>query len=87
MKLQRRTGKIDIQEGEWDKYNQFGAKNLLFVPDGWTSKTLKEYQAKAWKNFYFRPIYLLQRLSKLRSFSEFKNHFLGAVKLFSAFDR
>ncbi|HIH13861.1 MAG TPA: radical SAM protein [Nanoarchaeota archaeon] len=80
-------GKIDIQEGEWDKYNQFGAKNLLFVPDGWTSKTLKEYQAKAWKNFYFRPIYLLQRLSKLRSFSEFKNHFLGAVKLFSAFDR
>ncbi len=83
--LAKTRGKIDIQEGEWEKYNQFGAKNLLFVPDGWTSEALKEYQAKAWKNFYFRPLYLIQRLGKLRSFSEFKNHFLGAVKLFSAF--
>lgn len=85
--LAKTRGKTDIKEGEWEKYNQFGAKNLLFVPDGWAGEELKQFQAKAWRSFYFTPSYILRRLRKINSFAELKNHLLGGIKLLSMFGK
>lgn len=83
--LSKKYGKLNIKEGEWEKFNQYGAVEPLFVPNGWTAKELKDYQAKAWKQFYYRPIYILDKIKKLNSISELKNYFFGAIKIFKMF--
>jgi len=51
---------IDI----WDKYtrNEFGNNLPTYVPNTLTRKSLLEAQKQAYRNFYFRPQYILRRL-------------------------
>ncbi len=44
--------------------------DLPFVPHGLDSKTIREYENKAYRQFYFRPSYLLRQFFQIRSFQE-----------------
>ena len=72
--IAKNYGDISIKPNEWHKFNQYGDKNPVFIPKGWTGEELKKMQKKAWKSFYLRPNYLFSRIKKIDSFEEFKNH-------------
>ena len=47
----------------------------VFVPNGYSSKEeILEMRKKAYREFFFRPSYILKRLFKIRSFGEFIRH-------------
>jgi anaerobic magnesium-protoporphyrin IX monomethyl ester cyclase len=85
--LSKKYGELHIKENEWEKFNQFGAAEPLFIPTGWTSKELKKYQAMAWRKFYFNANYIFGRIKKIKSFEEFKNYAKGALKLIKMFGK
>jgi anaerobic magnesium-protoporphyrin IX monomethyl ester cyclase len=85
--ISKEYGKLNIKEGEWEKFNQYGASEPLYVPHGWTAKELKEYQALAFRKFYLNFEYIFRRIKKIESFEEFFNYFKGAVKLLTMFGK
>lgn len=48
----------------YDNYLSLFPENVSFVPSGLSEKILKSAQKRAYKEFYFRPRYIIQRLSK-----------------------
>lgn len=61
----------------WDDYDL--SHHIMDLPTI-DSKTIMSYYKEAYKKFYLRPTYLLQRLLKIRSFSELKIN----IKTFSS---
>jgi len=51
----------------WDKYLMFGADDFPYVPAGLTRELLKEYQSRAYKEFYLRPVYMMGQVKRLRT--------------------
>ncbi len=50
----------------------------VFVPNGYSSKDeIIKMRKKAYREFFFRPSYILKRLFKIRSFGEFIRHIQG----------
>ena len=43
----------------------------VYVPDGLTEDYMIKMQKKAYREFYFRPEFILRRLGEIRSFSQF----------------
>ena len=85
--IAKKYGKLNIKEGEWEKFNQYGAVEPLFVPSGWTPKELKKYQSLAFRKFYLNFEYIFRRLKKIKSFEEFFNYCKGAAKLLTMFGK
>ncbi len=58
-----------------------------FVPPHWgeifSKEELDELVVKGYKTFYLRPKYILKRLSRLKSFPEFKKKAKAGLKVFS----
>ncbi len=44
----------------------------VYVPDGLTKEYMMEVQKRAYREFYFRPEFVLRRLREIRDFSQFK---------------
>jgi len=77
--------KDKIKSFDWGNYKTlsgFTDSELPFLPEGITDKRLKKLQKMAFKRFYFRPSYLLKRISSISSFTEMKNLLDGALSLF-----
>lgn len=51
----------------------------VYLPEGFTEEKLKTEVARAYRRFYFRPGYILQRLSKIRTWDDVKRHLIGAA--------
>ncbi len=72
-----------IKEGRWQEFAKYPEKG--FIVDHWEEnldlETLVRLQKKAYRQFYFRPSYILQSILKTRSLYEFQAKFGGALKL------
>lgn len=77
----------------WDTASQYGyfqTKDLskytiwnpVFVPNGLTKKQLEEAHRLAYKKFYLRPRYWINRLRNIRNFQDLKRYFIGFNALF-----
>jgi radical SAM superfamily enzyme YgiQ (UPF0313 family) len=81
---------LAVKEGRivpniYDQYAKGMLKGALpvYVPDGLSLSILKSARKKAYRKFYFRPKFLMRRLTKdLRSFEAFKNDIRMALKLY-----
>ncbi len=56
---------------------------LGYIPNGLDVKTIKEFERKAYKEFYSRPKYLFYQTLRVKSLKEF----LEKVKAFSIISR
>lgn len=61
-----------------ESLNRFTNYFPVFVPSGYSSKEeILEMRKKAYREFFFRPSYILKRLLKIRSIGEFVRHIRG----------
>jgi radical SAM superfamily enzyme YgiQ (UPF0313 family) len=65
----------------WEKFQTYPEKEPVYVPQGRYAKELLATQVRAFKSFYFRPKYILNRLRKIKSFEEFKRHLVVFIKM------
>jgi len=63
---------------DWSKYTIW---HPVFLPQGLTEKELITAHKVAYKNFYLRPRYWLDRLAKIRSFKDAKRYVLASKAL------
>jgi anaerobic magnesium-protoporphyrin IX monomethyl ester cyclase len=59
---------------EWEKFQTYPEDEPVYVPAGRSGKELRELQNRAFKSIYFRPAYILKRLTKLRSWAELRKY-------------
>lgn len=75
--------KLRINPSEdWSNYSPFG-DHLAVKLNDISSGDLKYYCSLAYRKFYLRPKYLLDKLKSISSFEEFKASFLGGCVLLS----
>lgn len=79
---------LAVKEGKiradvWHKYARFEIKDQpVYVPEGMTLADLEDFQKQLYRKFYFRPKWLLRRLTlSLRSWYQFKTDFKIAFQL------
>lgn len=83
---------MSLESGEgrklsWDKYSCVNPDDLTYIPKGLTPELLKEYQAKAYRTFYMRPGYVLQKLLEIRSFEQVVWNIKGFAAMLKLKDR
>ena len=74
----KKEGKILHQD--YSQYNPIidvHKTKLAYVPEGLTEKQIRESIARAHKEFYLRPAYLIRQLLSIRSFSDIKRYWQG----------
>lgn len=78
----------DIIEGEgkillndWDEYDNFRGK-AVFEHKELKKEMMEEMYKKAYREFYFRPGYIMRQIFKRRTFSEFKSRIQAFFTLF-----
>jgi len=82
----------------WDtieEYGEFTTRDFskytiwfpVFVPRGLTREKLEEAHRLAYRRFYFRPQYIWQRLSRIRTWLDIKRNLIGLNSLFKYFKK
>lgn len=78
-----RQGKIRTYN--WSRYNTWsgwqGSQDTPFVPDGRTVDELHSLQKRALREFYLRPVVVLQFLKHLKSWKDLHKYFIGVMVL------
>lgn len=72
----------------WRDYTLLKKDRLDFphlVTDHWDEDKLKKMQSRAYRKFYLRPAYVLQRLSSIRSWNDARD-LLGGLKIMMMFN-
>jgi radical SAM superfamily enzyme YgiQ (UPF0313 family) len=69
-----------LKTKDWSLYD---LSNAVMELPSVSSKKVEEFYKKAHKEFYGRPIYLIRKLFKIRSFSELKTAIKGALAVFN----
>jgi radical SAM superfamily enzyme YgiQ (UPF0313 family) len=69
-----------------DYWAEFARKpSINFSPPHWdeifTREELNEFLKKGYHDFYIRPMYMIRKLSKIRSFNEFKKNVKAGLKV------
>jgi len=62
------SGEARIQE--WDAFSMVNPDHLTYIPKGLTEEILKKFQKRAYRQFYLRPSYILQRLKSINSIEQ-----------------
>ncbi len=68
---------------KWGKFVDRSNKNQtiwepVFIPKGYSGPNeLRKMLKKAYRSFYFRPSYVIKRISKVRNLADVKRNFLG----------
>jgi radical SAM superfamily enzyme YgiQ (UPF0313 family) len=57
----------------------------VFIAKGLTKEKLLEAQSLAYKKYYMRPRYILQRLSRIKSFQDVRRNIIGLLSLLNYF--
>ena len=74
-----------IRTYNWEKYNTWsgwqGSDEIPFVPDGRTVEELRNLQKRALREFYLRPVVVLQFLKHMQSWKELQKYLVGAMVL------
>jgi radical SAM superfamily enzyme YgiQ (UPF0313 family) len=72
-----------IKEDYWQQFAE--RLNKDFQPPHWgerfTRRELEQLVTKGYKSFYFRPVYMLKNLFKIRSWGEFKRKAAAGLKV------
>lgn len=75
-------GFIETQNTDWDSYLRL----LLVLPPEhkgyFSGEKLVKWQKRAIREFYFRPKYILQRMRKIKSYSDLLQILLGLNVIF-----
>lgn len=78
-----RQGKIRTYN--WEKYNTWsgwqGSEEIPFVPDGRTLEELRHLQKRALREFYLRPVVVLNFLKHMQSWKDLRKYFTGVMVL------
>lgn len=77
-KIIEKEGKIF--ENEWKNYDNL-AGTAIFEHGELTKKLMEEMYKRAYKEFYFRPRYMIKRLVRWRNINEIKNEVNGFLAL------
>jgi anaerobic magnesium-protoporphyrin IX monomethyl ester cyclase len=74
-----------IRTYNWEKYNTWsgwqGSEDIPFVPDGRTVEELRSLQKRALREFYLRPVVVLQFLKHVQSWKDLHKYFVGVIVL------
>jgi anaerobic magnesium-protoporphyrin IX monomethyl ester cyclase len=74
-----------IRTYNWEKYNTWsgwqGSEEIPFVPDGRTVEELRNLQKRALREFYLRPVVVLQFLKHIQSWQDWQKYFVGVMVL------
>ena len=71
-----------LSEKTWDQYDY--SQYTVKLPN-LSEEKVREYYKKAYKRFYFRPKYIVQRLLKTRSYYDIKENIFAVKGLFNFF--
>lgn len=75
-------GKLDIEKIDWDRYiNLMSSAPPLMSASSLSDKRLVEIQKKCFREFYFRPYYILRKLKNIRSKEQAYQNMRGAKAL------
>lgn len=79
----KREGKLFITD--WDDFHHSTGKMIFEHPDVAKPEVVEEFYRRAYKEFYFRPKYILKQLLSIRTFDQFKSmlHGLKAILIAS----
>ena len=80
----------------WDTlstYGEISIKDLskytiwfpVFIAKGLTKESLLKAQSLAYKRYYMRPRYILQRLSRIKTFQDVRRNLIGLLSLLNYF--
>lgn len=80
----------------WDTLSTYGEISIsdlskytiwfpVFVAKGLTKESLLKAQSLAYKKYYIRPKYIVQRLSRIKTFQDFKRNCIGLLSLLNYF--
>ncbi|MBI4057617.1 MAG: cobalamin B12-binding domain-containing protein [Elusimicrobia bacterium] len=81
----------EIKQGKWGKlttedFSQFQAWNVVFLPEGYKNKEeVWEMEKKAFRQFYFRPKFILKKMLGIRSVEDIRRYIKGFVALVYGF--
>lgn len=81
----------EIRGGKWGRlttedFSQFQGWNVVFLPEGYRNKQeVFEMERQAFRNFYFRPKFLLKKLFSLRSLTDIQRYWKGLKLLLKGF--
>ena len=68
----------EFRELDWSKYSMW---ETTFIPRGLSKEILIRKHKDAYKKFYFRPSYILNSLTKIRSFHDIKRYWIASKLL------
>ncbi len=71
----KKSGEAVMQD--WDKFSPVDPEKITFVPKGLSAAELKEFQKKAYWQFYLRPGFLFKKILSIRSIEEIKTGIVG----------
>jgi anaerobic magnesium-protoporphyrin IX monomethyl ester cyclase len=69
-----------ILEKNWNKYDNIEGK-ALFEHGNLTKELMERMHKQAYKEFYMRPGFILRRILKTRTLSDFKKQFIGLTAI------
>lgn len=69
-----RAGRVFDYERNWSDSDN---ANLVYAPDGVDPDTYRDFLDRSYRAFYLRPRYVLRRLSRIRTWTEFAGHVRG----------
>jgi len=73
-----RSGRSFDYEENWSDTD---ASNIVYLPDGASPREYSEFLSGSYKSFYLRVSYIVRRLSRIRTFTEFASHVKGMAAL------
>lgn len=65
-KIATKTGELRSDAG-YDEYMLGFSEDIPYVPQGLTAQRMKDFQNIAYREFYFRPSFLIKRILEIRS--------------------
>jgi len=81
----------EVKAGKWGKlvtedFSEFQTFNVVFLPDGYKNKQeLWSMSRKAFRSFYFRPKFIINKIAKVRSWEDIKRYYKGGRALVGGF--
>jgi len=60
-------------------FEDHSALKVGYVPDSMTRRQLEDLLDKSYKKFYFRPSYIVKRISRIRSMEDVKRNMIGLL--------
>jgi len=64
-----------------ENWSDTDISNIVYLPDGVDINEYRDFLRKAYITFYLRPSYILRRLSRIRTWTEFASHVKGMLAL------